>query len=160
MAKTQTYRARESGITLLEVLITLAIMGLALVATAPLVTGSRAGFEVKAAGSVFLSAAREARELAIRLNRPVSLRLDLERKQLSINNGEPVKLGSQELEISFTTARSLTLSDDTGAVVFFPDGSSTGGAVTLGRGAIRRSYAINWMTGQVRQIGDDLAGGG
>ncbi len=160
MAKMPTYRAREAGVTLLEVLIVLAIMGLALVATAPLVSGSRAGFEVKAAGSLFVGAAREARELAIRLNRPVSLRLDVEAKQLSINGGEPLRLGSNELEIAFTTARSLALDEDTGSIIFFPDGSSTGGAVTLGRGAIKRAYEINWITGQVRRKGDDVAGEG
>ena len=148
-----TFRTRESGLTLLEVLIALAIMGLVLVLTVPLVSGPRAGFEVKAAGTAIARAAREARVLAIRLNRPVAVRLDVAARQLSIDQGEPITLGSADLQITFTTARSLTLNEQTGAVIFFADGSSSGGIITLARNGIRRTYIISWITGQVRQRG-------
>ena len=41
---------------------------------------------------------------------------------------------------------------DTGAIRFFPDGSSTGGRVTLMVG--ERSYAVDvdWLTGRVRVL--------
>lgn len=148
-----TFRTRESGFTLLEVLIALAIMGLVLVVSVPLVSGPRAGFEVKAAGTAFARAAREARVLAIRLNRPVAVRLDVVARQLSIDQGEPITLGSADLEITFTTARSLTLNEETGSVIFFADGSSSGGMITLARNGISRTYVISWITGQVGQEG-------
>lgn len=142
---------RAGGFTLLEVLIGLAIMALALVAVAPLVSGPGAGIEVKSAGSRIVDAAREAREIAIRTNRPVSLDLNVATRNLRLDGSDPIALGSEELNVSITTAQSLIADSEAGRIVFFPNGSSSGGAISLERGGIAQTYRIDWITGKIRR---------
>jgi len=155
-----TCRNKERGYTLLELLVALAIMGLVLVVSLPLLSGPQAGLEIRAAGSQLVRAAREARQLAIRDNRPVPISLDVTARELRIDGGPPVRLGSEELQIAFMTARSLSVGGERGSLLFFPDGSSTGGRITLAREGLSRSWEISWITGQVRQTGEANAESG
>jgi general secretion pathway protein H len=38
------------------------------------------------------------------------------------------------------------------SILFFPDGGSTGGRLTLATGDRRRLIAVDWLTGRVWQI--------
>ncbi len=60
------------------------------------------------------------------------------------------------LKLSITSAKEDRLNDHTGRIRFFPDGSSTGGRITLKAG--RREWHVNvsWLTGQV-QVVDTVA---
>ena len=51
--------------------------------------------------------------------------------------------------ISLSTAQQEQLNAATGAIRFFPDGSSTGGGVGLSLGAERYDIQVDWLTGGV-----------
>jgi general secretion pathway protein H len=53
------------------------------------------------------------------------------------------------MEISLVTARSQVDSNSIGKIRFFPDGTSTGGRITLTQGERKYLVDINWLTGQV-----------
>jgi general secretion pathway protein H len=53
------------------------------------------------------------------------------------------------MAISLVTARSELDTDRVGKIRFFPDGTSTGGRITLARGERKYGVDINWLTGQV-----------
>ena len=48
------------------------------------------------------------------------------------------------------TARSEQLSEKGGAIRFFPDGSSTGGRITLSIDSMRYLVNVDWLTGRVK----------
>jgi len=57
------------------------------------------------------------------------------------------------LRLSITSAKEDRPNDHTGRIRFFPDGSSTGGRITLQSG--RREWHVNvsWLTGDVAVVG-------
>jgi general secretion pathway protein H len=53
------------------------------------------------------------------------------------------------LELSLTTATSEQLDDVRGRIRFFPDGTSTGGRVTISRDDRKFDITVDWLTGLV-----------
>lgn len=152
MEKIATYRESEAGFTLFELLIVLAISSLVVTALMTLAFGPRPAIEVRAAQSTLIATLRDARAQAINQNRPVNVSLDVNARQIGIAGSEPISLGSDDLAVEFTTARQLTTGEGTGGLIFFPDGSATGGRVTLYRDGASASLDIDWLTGRVHQI--------
>jgi len=159
MERIATYRESEAGFTLFELLIVLAISSLVVAALMTLAFGPRPAIEVRAAQSTLIATLRDARAQAISLNRPVNVNLNVNARQIGIEGSAPISLGSDDLAVEFTTARKLTVGEGEGALIFFPDGSSTGGRVTLNRGGASASLDIDWLTGRVHQIEAEAADG-
>jgi general secretion pathway protein H len=57
---------------------------------------------------------------------------------------------SEEIDITLFTAQSELTDAKTGAIRFYPDGSSTGGRVMLAREDRKFLVEVDWMTGQVK----------
>ena len=53
------------------------------------------------------------------------------------------------LELKLYTAQSEIVDDRRGAIRFYPDGSSTGGRVTVAAGERRLLVDVDWLTGRV-----------
>lgn len=159
MGKIATYRDSEAGFTLFELLIVLAISSLAIGALLTLAFGSRPAVEVRAAQSTVAATLRDARAQAINLNRAVNVNLDVDNLEIAVEGSEPFAFAGPGLVVAFTTARRLTASAGEGALVFFPDGSSTGGRVTLRRDGAKATLDIDWLTGRVHRIDGEAADG-
>ncbi|NUS38521.1 MAG: hypothetical protein HOQ02_05805 [Lysobacter sp.] len=54
------------------------------------------------------------------------------------------------LSITFTGAREVQPRRGEGAIVFFPDGASTGGRVQLGARKAAWNIDVAWLTGEVK----------
>jgi general secretion pathway protein H len=88
-----------------------------------------------------------ARAAAIVRNRPVSIIIDLpKRRYANEAQGGWIRF-PDDLTVSVRTARDLTRGEDI-RLVFFPDGSSTGGNVFLKRDNHSYNVAVDWLTGQ------------
>lgn len=55
------------------------------------------------------------------------------------------------LDITLETARSEMTGENAGGIRFFPDGSSTGGSVTLSVDERRWYVTVGWLTGEISQ---------
>ena len=135
------------GMTLLEVLVVIAIIAL-LVAALPLRGfGALDGVELRAAGRDLATHLRRARATAMENGAA-------ERFVLDVQTGRYGRAGEQslpeDLNIRFDTARQELLGADAGSVVFMPDGSATGGAITLTRDDRQVRVEVAWLTGQVK----------
>jgi general secretion pathway protein H len=123
----QTGRSRDSGFTLMEMLVVIAVMGLILL----LVTGygppHSHRLEAQAAARQVAAAMRAARGRAIAQGQPVALILPHLPGWLTISIQAPQ-----------------------GGIVFAPDGSTTGGQVRLDGAGQDYAITADWLTGQVR----------
>lgn len=143
-------RARsQGGFTLIELLVVLLIMG-ALITLAPAAFHRIApGLEMKAAAREVAGALRQARGQAIRDNRETAVLIDTEQNLYRFGQGGRGHALSDGLQVSLVTAVSEQLDDTRGRIRFFPDGTSTGGRVTLSRDERKFDITVDWLTGLV-----------
>ncbi len=137
------------GYTLFEVLVTLAIIGMVLAAVPLVAGGPRPGAEVRAAAIELASALRQTRSEAIAGFRSETFILDIERGVYRAGSARPESALPEGMEFSLYTARSELEDENTGRIRFFPDGSATGGRVTLASGGHSYVVAVDWLTGAV-----------
>jgi general secretion pathway protein H len=87
--------------------------------------------------------------LALRQRREIRFKLDIEKHLYSLSDKPKIYRLPESIELKLFTADSEVIDKGKGSVRFFPDGSSTGGRVTLVAGERKRLLDINWLTGAV-----------
>ena len=128
---------------------TLAVIGMVLAAVPLVAGGPRPGAEVRAAAIELASALRQTRSEAIAGFRAEVFYLDTERRVYRVGStGNETPL-PEDLAVSLFTARSELADENAGRIRFFPDGSATGGRVTLAGGGHSYVVAVDWRTGAV-----------
>jgi general secretion pathway protein H len=139
---------RRSGFTLIEVIVTLAILSFALV----LVTGFKppwsSGLGLKGTAAELASGLRLARSEAIVSNRSIAFDLDVIRHRYRVGAGTIRGLPAH-LSIELLTIAGEKRDEGTGDIRFNPDGSSTGGRIALADGQRRMAVGVDWLTGRV-----------
>lgn len=138
------------GFTLVEMLVVMVIMVLAYAMTAPMISAGVSGAELKAAARQIAAGLRKARSEAVVRKSEVALTVDVERRQFELSGDKRIYRLPEKIEVSLFTAQSELKDTQTGAIRFFPDGSSTGGRVTLSRGERKYLVDVDWMTGRVK----------
>ena len=140
---------KRAGFTLFELLVVLTIIALASAVIVPSLVG-RSGLEVKRNASELAAGLRQARGQAIVRNRATSVLLDVDRRQFKVaDDGRPRQL-HKDVTLTLYTARSELLGAQAGNIRFFPDGSSTGGRITVSGGRQTYLVDVDWLTGRVR----------
>jgi general secretion pathway protein H len=151
-ARTRTSPTGEAagapGFTLVELLVVLAILGLVVVLGTPAFQRVLPGMELKSSAQTVVAALREARGLAIGRNAEVALVVDLDHRALLVGGSPPVRLASG-LGIRLLTAQGEVIGVGNGRIRFYPDGTSTGGRVTLARNNRVYHVDVDWLTGAV-----------
>jgi general secretion pathway protein H len=139
---------RHRGFSLIELLVVLAVMGFALV----LIVGYKAPWSrslgLDGTAAELASGLRLARSQAIADNRPVAFALDLSAHRYRAG-GEPPRQLPAALAITLLTVNGEQRSAALGDISFNPDGSSTGGRITLADGTRRVAVGVDWLTGRV-----------
>jgi general secretion pathway protein H len=138
---------RDQGFTLIEILVTLAILGVAMgliIGRGPM--NSR-GLQTRAAAGAIAQSLRAARAQAIATDHDVSVAFDPEHHIFAADATPPVKL-AKDLAIEILPP-ALTGPGRVRVIRFSPDGSATGGQVLLGEGHKRLGISVEWLTGKV-----------
>lgn len=135
--------------TLIELLVVLGILTFLLTVVPPLLPQVREDMQVKSAARELAAGLRESRGLAIRGARDVPFTVNLKERWFSIGHHRHSFVVPGDAKLEMTLAKSERTSASQGAIRFYPDGSSTGGRITLSGG--KRSYRIDveWLTGEV-----------
>jgi general secretion pathway protein H len=131
-------------------LVVMVIMVLAYAMTAPMISAGVSGAELKAAARQIAAGLRKARSEAVARKNEVTLTVDVERRQFELSGDKRIYRLPEKTEVSLFTAQSELKDAKTGAIRFYPDGSSTGGRVTLSRGERKYLVDVDWMTGRVK----------
>jgi general secretion pathway protein H len=143
-------RSGSYGFTLLEMLIALVIAGLLMAVVTPNFAPILARAQLSSATRDVASALRHARGQALVRGRDAEFELDVDRHRYRITGRAKTYSLPSPLRLSLFTAETETVSEGTGRIRFFPDGSATGGRVTLEGGGQKRVVDVNWLTGEVK----------
>ena len=109
--------------------------------------------DLKAAARTLASGLRLAQTTAMSTRRDATLMLDLETRQFEVSGVEGARELPRDIELKLFTAQSEALTEKKGAIRFYPDGSSTGGRITVFSGERKYLVDVDWITGRV-SIGD------
>ncbi|OOG49570.1 GspH/FimT family pseudopilin [Rhodanobacter sp. C01] len=143
--------ARTHGFTLLEMLAVILLIGIAAAAVSVAVTQGLASARVRAASSELAGALRATRAQAIVRGQEQNFDVDTRANTYRNVHEQDVRL-PKGLRISITSAKEDQPSDHVGRIRFFPDGSSTGGRITLQSGKRQWHVNVSWLTGEVRVV--------
>jgi len=139
---------RQAGFTLLEIILVLgiAVAIYALLLGVPM-RGSSA--DLKASARTLASALRQAQTTAMATRHDATLTIDLQSREFLVaGEREPRKL-PDDVDLKLYTAESEVRSSRVGAIRFYPDGSSTGGRITVSSGERKYLVDVDWLTGRV-----------
>jgi general secretion pathway protein H len=148
MFRTELRINRESGFTLLEVIVVLALGAViyALILSVPF-RGSAA--DLKAAARSLASGLRQAQTTAITTRRDAWLTLDVEAREYVTSGDTQLRRLPDSIDLKLYTAQTEVTSERRGSIRFYPDGSSTGGRITVSSGERKYLVDVDWLTGRV-----------
>lgn len=137
------------GFTLLEILLVLFLMGLAYGLAAPMIGSGAVTLELKSATRQLAAGLRKARGIAIAQREDAVLTVDVEERRFALSGDSKIYPLSKDIEINLFTAQSEQVAEKVGNIRFFPDGTSTGGRITLTAKGSAFSVDVDWLTGKV-----------
>ncbi|WP_316205377.1 GspH/FimT family pseudopilin [Bradyrhizobium sp. SZCCHNS3004] len=139
----------SAGFTLIEMLAVLVILALTAAAAMPLLLSGAGTVSLDAATIELAAALRATRAAAIVQNRVMTLSVDVDRRTF----GSDV-VGSRAfapgIQAKLTYAAATRSGPAVGGFRFFPDGSSTGGDLSLELHGRQVRLCVDWLTGTVR----------
>lgn len=137
------------GFTLLEMLLVLVIAVTATVLVVPNFSSGLDSIRLRAASREIASALRYLRGHAVTTNRQTEFNLNVKTNVYRITGKSKAYSVPGAIKMRLTTADSEISDRNSGSIRFYPDGSSSGGRVTLVAGAHKHLVDINWLTGHV-----------
>lgn len=141
--------ARNAGFTLLEVLVALALLAMIYALVPPMINVGGSTAELKAGARQVAAGLRKARSQAIATRGEATLTVDVDGRRFWLSGEDKPRGLPRQADINVFTAEGEVTDPGTAAIRFYPDGSSTGGRVTLAMGERKYHVDVDWLTGQV-----------
>lgn len=146
--RTAVGSARQQGFTLLELIVVLVIMVLGFSAISINLFSGNETTELKITARDMVSALRYAKGYAQMSHQETTLTINFAENTYTVSGRDKVYEIPQTIDTTMHTGQS-ELSEGSGSIRFYPDGSSSGGWIKLERGKFAWRIDINWLTGQV-----------
>ena len=142
-------RRGPRGFTLLEIMVVLVIAAVVYLLVANVIFRGPSAYDLKTSARTLAAALRQAQTTAMATRRDTTLTLDVDAREYAVTGeASPHKL-PEGIDLKLYTAQSEITSDRKGAIRFYPDGSSTGGRITLSVGERKYLVDVDWLTGRV-----------
>ncbi|WBK00095.1 general secretion pathway protein GspH [Methylocystis parvus OBBP] len=132
---------------MLESLVVLALIALAAGMSSQLLRPPSARLRLESSARSFCATLRATRSRAIATNGEAAVIVDLFNKSYASPVGGVGQFPA-DAALTLDVASTQQLSERSGAITFFPDGTSTGGDMTLQLLEARATIAVNWLTGE------------
>lgn len=142
-----------AGITLFEVLLVLTIVALSASVAMPLMQPDSSQQRYWPTVVMIAADLRAAQSRAMSRNRRTTFELNTSRRTYRVSPGGRKRQLPAGITITVETARPLT-SGSIARLMFFPDGSSTGGSIRIALAGRSSRVLVNWLTGRVQIEGD------
>jgi general secretion pathway protein H len=133
----------DAGYTLVELLVVLAVIGLVILSVPTLLSAARPAVEAKAAARLLAQDLSTARQTAILKRRETGVVLNAQTGRYALAGGVLREL-PKGVSLSF---RATAGGGNT--ILFYPDGSSTGGIVDIGDATHRHRVIAHWLSGRI-----------
>lgn len=139
----------NGGFTLIELLLVLFIIILGFAAIGISISSGNDATAHKAVARDLVSALRFAKGQALMFHKEATVALDLNENTYTVSDRDKVYDIPETIDLTVVTAQEEMVGEGLANIRFFPDGSSTGGRITLERETDLWQIDINWLTGQV-----------
>jgi general secretion pathway protein H len=146
----------QRGFTLLEILIALVIGVLLVALVPPLLSGMSGATELRGAARQLAAGLRGARNEAITRQHEAVLTFDLEQHRFGVTGDPRVITLPESLAFKLYTAQSELIDGAAGNIRFFPDGSSTGGHITVSGPKLAYRINVDWLTGAIAIVEQEV----
>jgi general secretion pathway protein H len=137
------------GFTLIELLLVIVIVAVSAAVVAPNIGSGNQTAKLNSSARDISSALRFARGHALSQRKESTVLFNLQDNTYQITDKTKNYRIAKEIELTLDIAQSQIIDKTQGGVRFFPDGSSTGGRITLELEGNRRQLNVNWLTGHV-----------
>lgn len=141
--------ARVRGVTLLELILVLALMGIIAALVIPTLGTGVSTSELKSSARQLAAGLRLARSEALATRQDAFLALDVEQRKFKVGSDPREYRLAQRADLKLYTAQKDLVSEKVGAIRFYPDGGSTGGRITIASGERKYEVDVDWLTGRV-----------
>ena len=141
--------ARETGVSLLELLVVLAILALVAGMVLPTFGNGVPTSELRSAARQLAAGLRAARSEALAKKRETFLTVDIEGRRFKIDREAREYALPSRVALKLFTAQNDIVNEKVGAIRFFPDGGSNGGRITVAAGERKYEVDVDWLTGRV-----------
>ena len=122
----------------------------------PLLSGMSDATALRGAARQLAAGLRSARNQAVTRQQEAVLTLDLAQRRFGVSGDPRVIALPASVALKLYTAQSERLDQATANLRFFPDGSSTGGAITVSGPKIAYRVNVDWLTGAVAIVEQDV----
>jgi general secretion pathway protein H len=140
---------RDHGFTLVETLVVLTILAIVLALSLPRMQTPTPEINVRLHAQRITTAMTTAHAVARSRLRDTAFVFDAKANVWFVEGGEKPVMLPAGLTITMETARAAIRDDDEGRMVFFADGSASGGRILLQQGAATAVINVGWLTGSV-----------
>ncbi len=147
--RTSRAGSSDGGFTLLEMLVVITIVVMLAAALPNLRFGT--GQSHEEAVREILSTLRQARAEAIRNAETTPVIFDLQDRRFGMPGQE--KELDASINLTLRTAREARAAHGEQSILFFPDGSASGGSIRVEKGRETSIINVRWLTGVIRQEG-------
>lgn len=142
------------GFTLIELAAVLFIIVLGFAVAGINFSSGLGASTIRAAARDMVSALRYARGQALVRREQTTVTIDFAENTYQISTRSKIYKIPDGVEVTLVTAQTETSGYGQAGIRFFPDGSSTGGRLTLERDRSVWRIDINWLTGQIELTGE------
>lgn len=140
---------RQRGFTLLELLVVLALLAMTYALIPPMFSIGGSTTELKSAARQVAAGLRNARSQAIVSRSEAAMTINVESRTFQISGDARSRRLPRDAQIGVFTAQGEVFGENRASIRFYPDGSSTGGRVSLAVGERKFLVDVDWLTGQV-----------
>jgi general secretion pathway protein H len=141
--------ATQSGVTLLELLIVIALMAFIAGIALPMFGGPISTSELRSTARQLAAGLRLARSEALAERRETFLVLDVAGKRFKVDRDPAEHRLPSRVDLKLFTAQNDLVNESIGSIRFFPDGGSNGGRITVASGPRKFEVDVDWLTGRV-----------
>lgn len=136
---------RKSGFTLVEVLVVLTIVALVVSSITYVAFTSRQ--DVQSVSREIVQSIKLTQQRSIRDDKPYQIEIDLtENSMLFVDSKVEIP---KDISLTVKTAANQVIEQDVVGMTFFPDASSTGGAIVLESGNEVYEITVVWISGKI-----------
>ena len=138
----------SKGFSLIELLVVMTLIGLMISLHPTAGSALFSSLTAESAARRLLGDLAAVRSQALFENRETVFVIDISHNRYRAAGEEVSLAGLPDLAVSLTTAASERYATDTGGIRFFPDGSSSGGRITLDNGGEVYDIVVDWFDGR------------